>query len=1279
MGQEALSELIGVDQASHLVMALSRLTGLPVELEEEDGALLASSEGPEGCEWPRRHISPDGLQTLTLPIEADGHCRGKLVLGPYRLFGQSSETAKGTGSEVSGKEAEHFPRLTQTRIGVVKVRALALVELLAYMSQRTLELNREVKARQRVEEALLVREEQYRALVEQMGEGVLAGDRDTRITYVNPRMMELLGYTEEELLGKPFYELMDPEFKAGYLARIKLRHQGASEKYETFLNRKDGTKICFLLSAAPLRDSKGEVVGSFAVMSDVTEQRRAEEALRISEEKFRSVFETMQDVYYRGDADGRLTLISPSGAKLLGYQSPEELVGCDIAETMYLNPLDRETFLAALHERGFVRDFEVALKKRDGTPVLVSHNSHFNRNDQGVVVGVEGIFFDITERKQVQEALKQSEERYRLIVDNVQDIIFTHLPDGTISFVSGSVSQLGYAAENTVGHSIFEFMHPEDGDIARQAFLGIVNEHKSCRIEIRVLHKDGYYLWMEEHGDPVIQGGQLVQATCVLRDATERKMAQYALEQSEDKYRRIINNIQDIIYSYLPDGTISFVSEGIRRLGFEPAEIIGHPVLEYLHPDDRANAAQMLQNAVLNNVHEHVECRVRTKGGAYVWIEENSESTFQDGELVQVNAVVRDISDRVIAQTALRESEEKYRWLVEQLSEGIMVSDFNNVITFVNPRMADMLGYTVEELVGQQDTFLMGEAEIARNLRRAANRMRGLSEQYEVQLTKKNGEKAHFMVSGTPLRNRTGEVIGSFGVCSDVTEWKRAEEELERLSTAIGQASDSIIITDTKGSILYANPASQKLTGIPLPDLLAGSLEQLHPSKPNEGFSAQLWNTVLKGETWSGHLVHERADGTRYETTTTMSPVRDQAGQIQYVVTSSRDVTREGELEVQLRHSQRMEAIGVMAGGIAHDFNNILTPVMGYTEMALNRPGLDPKLANYLKEIASAGQRASELVQQILTFSRQAEQVKQPVLVESIIKESLKLLRAAIPSTIAIRQRIGGMGIRVLGDASQIHQIVMNLCTNAFHPMREKGGVLGVTLEAIHLEAPLVLLGATLPVGDFLRLMVSDTGRGIDEETRKKIFLPFFTTKNVGEGTGLGLSIVHGIVLGLGGGIALESQVGKGSTFSIYLPSAGQIPREKTAAKRATPSGSERLLIVDDESTIGSMMQDALTFIGYRVETSEHPVQALDWFRKDPTGYDLVITDLTMPGLTGVELAKRIWELCPELPIMLMTGFTEDVDDESAREMGFFTLLRKPVSIALIGQAVRAALDRNRS
>jgi CheY-like chemotaxis protein len=371
-----------------------------------------------------------------------------------------------------------------------------------------------------------------------------------------------------------------------------------------------------------------------------------------------------------------------------------------------------------------------------------------------------------------------------------------------------------------------------------------------------------------------------------------------------------------------------------------------------------------------------------------------------------------------------------------------------------------------------------------------------------------------------------------------------------------------------------------------------------------------------------------------------------------------------------------MEAIGVMAGGIAHDFNNILTPVMGYTEMALNRPGLDAKVCDYLKEISAAGQRASELVQQILTFSRQTEQIKQPVQVDSIIKESLKLLRAAIPSTIIIRKRILGRGTQILADASQIHQVVMNLCTNAFHAMREKGGVLEVVLDAVTLEAPLVLLESTLPAGDYLRLRVTDSGRGMDEATQKKIFLPFFTTKQVGEGTGLGLSIVHGIVVGMGGSIHVESEVGRGTTFIVYFPSVHPVPTEASTVDLLTPRGSERLLIVDDESVIGAMLQDALTFAGYEVETYESPVRALERVRREPEHFDLLITDLVMPELTGMDLAKVIWELRADLPIILLTGYTETLDEESAREMGFAKMLRKPVPISTIGQTVRTVLDR---
>jgi CheY-like chemotaxis protein len=268
------------------------------------------------------------------------------------------------------------------------------------------------------------------------------------------------------------------------------------------------------------------------------------------------------------------------------------------------------------------------------------------------------------------------------------------------------------------------------------------------------------------------------------------------------------------------------------------------------------------------------------------------------------------------------------------------------------------------------------------------------------------------------------------------------------------------------------------------------------------------------------------------------------------------------------------------------------------------------------------------------------------------------------------------MGIQAQGDPSQIHQIVMNLCTNAFHAMREKGGVMEVSLDPILLESPLVLLGSTLAPGSYLRLRVTDSGRGIDEETCKKIFLPFFTTKRIGEGTGLGLSIVHGIVVGMGGSIGVESEVGKGSTFTVYFPSIQQVLMTPSLASAPPTKGSERLMIVDDEGAIGSMLQDALTYFGYRVQTFESPLTAWETFRNAPESVDLIITDLTMPELTGTDLAQRVWQARPELPVVLMTGYTESLDEESAMEMGFTTLLRKPVSLSVIGQTVRTILDQ---
>ena len=1384
MGSAKLSELVSGSQLHPLVRALSKLAGLPARLLDADGTVLAASPELPGSGSPM----PEGGQCLGFPIEVEGATLAVLQVGPYR----PDSRRRRRGLRAAGR----IPVLPGSRVEVLKVWSQSFVDLVAAMGLRALELRREREERGRAEAELLARERQYRELVEQMNEGILAGDRNTRITFVNSRMAAMLGYPEEELLGRPFFEIMAPEIRAGYLERLKDRHVGISERYEADLLRKDGGRICTFISASPLRDDRNAVVGSFAVISDITEWKKAEKNLRESEEKFRRLFETMQEVFYRCDREGRLTLMSPSGARLLGYPDVDALIGRDITESMYLDAGERRFFLAAIAEQGFVRDFEVTLRKSDGTPIIVSTYSRLNRDGQGNITGVEGAFFDITERKKTEEALRRSEERYRLIMDNVRDIIFTHLPDGTISFVSGSVSHLGYLPEEIAGRDLFGFVHPDDLEISRNAFLQTLRTLKGSGVEVRIRCKDGGYLWMEEHSDPVLRDGRLIQVTCVLRDITQRRSAEEALHRSEarysrivnnirdiiysytpdgvvsfvsgsvrqigyevqeivgkslygflhpqdrpvirravdraihegafdpvecrlrskngayvwveansepilhegvlvqingvarditesrnakealrlseEKYRRIIDHIQDIIFSYRPDGCLSFVSESIRRLGYEPEDLAGRSILDFIHEEDLGAAKQALARAVECNVHERVEFRVRTRRGDYLWFEENSEPIFQDGVLVQVNAVARDVSGRKAAELALQDSEEKYRCLVEQLREGILVSDLDGTIIFANPRMAEMLGYTVEEIVGRKDSILIREEDLAAYRDRMEHRA---GDQFEVRLIRKDGSPGHFLASGTHLLNRDGKRVGSFGVLGDITESKRAQEELKRLSAAIEQASDSVIVADTRGVILYANPASQTLTGLALSELVGNTLDVLRSNKQTDSFYRRLWDTVRRGEAWSGHIINVRADGTRYDTDTTMSPVRDVAGRVQYVVTNSRDITREAELEVQLRHSQRMEAIGVMAGGIAHDFNNILTPVMGYTEMALNRPGLDAKVCGYLKEIASAGRRASELVQQILTFSRQTEQVKQPVQVDSIIKESLKLLRAAIPSTITIRQRIFGRGMQALADASQIHQVVMNLCTNAFHAMRERGGVMEVVLDTTRLDVPLVLLEGTLPAGDYLRLSVSDSGQGMDEETRKKIFLPFFTTKQVGEGTGLGLSIVHGIVVGMGGSIQVDSEVGRGTKFTVYFPSVRLAAGAAASAEPPMFQGSERLLVVDDEKVIGAMLQDALTYAGYEVEMSDSPVRALEWVRRDPGRFDLVVTDLVMPELTGAELAKTIWEIRAGLPVILLTGYAEILDEVSAQEMGFAKMLRKPVPLSRIGQVVRAVLD----
>jgi PAS domain S-box-containing protein len=896
------------------------------------------------------------------------------------------------------------------------------------------------------------------------------------------------------------------------------------------------------------------------------------------------------------------------------------------------------------------------------------------------------------ERKRAERALADSEEKYRFLFHNmgegfglyeliddeegrpvdwrvleVNDAYTRHTGIPRDRIVGRRVSEL-YAAAIPEYLPIFEQVVATQTPHSFETFARAVGRHQ------RVFTFPA--------------GGRRFAST--IEDITERKSTEAELRRSEERFRSLFSNmtegfaLHEIITNESGDPVDYLfldINPAFERLtGMRKSGVVGRRVTEVL-PGIEPFWIETYGRVGLTG--EAVTFERFYPAPLDRWYEVYA---YRPAER-QFAVIFKDITARKRAEEERRESEDRFKRAEEIAHLGSWELDLaDNRLTW-SDEVFRIFGLRPGEFGATYQSFLDAVHPDDRAAVDAAY-SRSLAEgkdSYEIEhrvVRRDTGEVRIVREKCHHRRDASGRVVSSIGMVHDITETKRAEalrqalteQERLRLGAAVEQASDCVAMLDLDGVIRYVNAAFTSVNRLAPDQAVGRSYFEFISGEPTAG---ALRETVNAGRMWRGQLTRPVTGGRPVELEIAISPVNDPSGAVIGWLVTEKDVTQENALQRQVRQAQKMEALGTLAGGITHDFNNILSTIFVNTELAL----LDLEPAHparrSLPTVLQAANRGKELVKQIITFSRQKEWERKPLEVAPIVKEGLKFLRSTLPKDIAINEAIAADCGSVLADPSQIHQILVNLCQNASLAMADRAGQVDVRLEPVQVDSALAARHPDLKPGPHVRLTVADTGCGMTRELMERIFEPFFTTRKHGEGSGLGLSVVHGIVKSYDGAITVYSEPGKGSVFNVFLPQwTGEAGAGKKDMKMRPEKGREHILLVEDEPSQLQGIARVLERLGYRVTAKPSGRAALASFRRKPEAFDLVITDQTMPRLSGVELARALTKIRPGIPVILCTGFSEKVNGETVGRYGIRAFVMKPFTMQEISKHIRAALKK---
>ncbi len=812
-----------------------------------------------------------------------------------------------------------------------------------------------------------------------------------------------------------------------------------------------------------------------------------------------------------------------------------------------------------------------------------------------------------------------------------------------------------------------------------------------------------------------------------MTDISKQKQIEKSLTQSEQRFQLAMDAAKDGIYDWDLETRDIYYSPGWKRmLGYEPDEIPNHfSVWEKLTlPEDVESSWKMMRELIEGKRDRfEKEFKMRHKKGH--WVDILSRANLyrnKDEKSARVVGTHVDISDLKKAIAAKNKSDERFRGIVESTADWIWEVDAQGRYTYCSESVKDILGYLPQEITGKT-LFDFMDPGIVHCHREAFRRLiedKGEIRDFENWNIHKDGRKICLLTNGVPILGDSGELTGFRGVDRDITERKQNEERLmeseavhkelfdnspiplfiedhsetvalfgklkkahpaEDMKSYLTANPDMAMLLASTVKIVKGNRAAAQMCKVGSPEELDKTLASALKQDDILPFINQILDFTNGRDGYQGEARRLDHEGNVMDVLLRKAVINREKNGFSKIIVSVTDVTslhrfhREKELmEARLQQAQKMESIGSLAGGIAHDFNNILFPIVGLAEMLMeDLPVQSPERVN-AREILQAGKRGADLVKQILAFSRRQEHKMIHTRVQQVLKEVVKLVRSTIPANIKIHQDLQHDCGLILADATQIHQIGMNLITNAYHAVEDISGEITVKVKEVILDTA-ATVDLSISAGKYALLSVSDNGVGIPIENLNKIFDPYFTTKEMGKGTGLGLAVVYGIVKEHKGDIRVYSEVGKGTRVEVYLPLMAVPVFEYHTEDVLSGRGTERVLLVDDEPPIVSLEKQVLERLGYTVGTRTDSTEAWEAFKSNPDGYDLVITDMSMPSMTGEQLAQNIFNVRPDIPIIICTGFSDRINERKAKEMGIKGFLMKPVIKSDLLREVRRVLD----